>query len=422
MPDAGRTNTVLVVDDSPENIDLLDALLNRDYQVKAALNGEKALKISRSKAPPDIILLDIVMPDMDGYEVCRRLKADPKTREIPVIFVTAKSDESDETKGLEIGAVDYITKPFSPAIVRARIKTHLTLKNNLKELQGAYKILESQKERMEEELNIGRRIQSSFFPDSLPHIDGWEIVAHFQAARQVSGDFYDAFNLANDSGVGFVIADVCDKGVGAALFMALFRSLIRAFSELHCGTGLPGLLGAGAVDHSEQHIRPQMRIDFNHARTLEIILSHTNNYIASTHGESNMFATLFWGIIEPAGGTLSYINGGHESVAVVGPKGIRTTLEPTGPAVGMMPDMVFEAKRIDIYPGEFLVAFTDGITEARDACGGVYGEDNFMQLLNLPADSAEDMLRRITASLAAHTAGAEQSDDITMMIIRRRPE
>ena len=132
-----------------------------------------------------------------------------------------------------------------------------------------------------------------------------------------------------------------------------------------------------------------------------------------------MFATLFWGIIEPTDGTLSYINGGHESVAVVGPKGIRTTLEPTGPAVGMLPDMVFEAKRIEIYPSEFLVAFTDGITEARNAGGELYGEDKLMQLLNLPAESAEDMLSCITTSLAAHTAGAEQSDDITMMIIRR---
>jgi phosphoserine phosphatase RsbU/P len=422
MSDTKRTNTVLVIDDSPENIDLLNGLLKQDYKIRVALNGEKALKIARSEAPPDIVLLDIMMPAMDGYEVCRRLKADPKTRDIPIIFVTAKSDESDETKGLEIGAVDYITKPFSPPIVRARIKTHLALKNNLKELQRVYKIIASQKERMEEELDIGRRIQNSFFPESLPQIDGWEIVAHFQAARQVSGDFYDAFNLANDSGVGFVIADVCDKGVGAALFMGLFRSLIRAFSELHYGMGLCELLDVGVGNHSEQNIEAHQLIDSNHARVLEIILSHTNNYIASTHGKTNMFATLFWGIIEPTDGTLSYINGGHESVAVVGPKGIRTTLEPTGPAVGMMPNMVFEAKRIKIYPGEFLVAFTDGITEARDAGGEFYGEDNLMELLNLPAESAEDMLGRITTTLAAHTEGAEQSDDITIMIMRRSGE
>ncbi|MFC1829631.1 PAS domain S-box protein, partial [Thermodesulfobacteriota bacterium] len=346
------------------------------------------------------------------------------------VYLAGNAQPLYDASGEVMGAIETIRditdlKRTEESLHKARQEAdnaNKALKNNLKKLQGAYKIIESQKERMEEELNIGRRIQSSFFPESLPQIDGWEIVAHFQAARQVSGDFYDAFNLANNSGVGFVIADVCDKGVGAALFMGLFRSLIRAFSELHYGLGLPELLDVGVGDHPEQNIEGQKRVDINHARALEIILSHTNNYIASTHGKSNMFATLFWGIIEPTDGTLSYINGGHESAAVVGPKGIRTTLEPTGPAVGMLPDMVFEAKRIEIYPGEFLVAFTDGVTEARDAGGEFYGEDNLMQLLNLPAELAEDMLSRITTSLAAHTAGAEQSDDITMMIIRRSGE
>ncbi len=125
MSDIRRNNTVLVVNDAPENIDLLDGVLNQDYKIKAALNGEKALKIAGSENPPDIILLDIEMPGMDGYEVCRRLNADPQTRDIPIIFVTAKSDESDEIKGLEIGAVDYITKPFSPPIVQVRVETHL---------------------------------------------------------------------------------------------------------------------------------------------------------------------------------------------------------------------------------------------------------------------------------------------------------
>ena len=138
MSDTRITNTVLVVDDAPENIDLLDGVLNKDYKIKAALNGEKALKIAGSENPPDIILLDIEMPGMDGYEVCRRLKADPQTRDIPIIFVTAKSDESDETKGFEIGAVDYITKPFSPPIVQARVKTHLALKMMRQRVEDAF--------------------------------------------------------------------------------------------------------------------------------------------------------------------------------------------------------------------------------------------------------------------------------------------
>ncbi|MFA6016140.1 MAG: two-component system response regulator [Gallionellaceae bacterium] len=121
-------STILVVDDTPENLVLMSNLLKNDYKVKVANSGEKGLKIAFSDAPPDLILLDIMMADMDGFEVCRRLKHDPKTMDIPVIFLTAKTDTEDEELGLELGAVDYITKPISPPIVMARVKNHLALK------------------------------------------------------------------------------------------------------------------------------------------------------------------------------------------------------------------------------------------------------------------------------------------------------
>jgi putative two-component system response regulator len=120
--------TVLVVDDTPDNLSLMSSLLKDDYKVKVANGGEKALKIAQSDNPPDLILLDIMMPGIDGYEVCQRLKSDPATRDIPVIFLTAKSEVEDEKKGLEMGAVDYITKPISPPIVMARVATQLSLK------------------------------------------------------------------------------------------------------------------------------------------------------------------------------------------------------------------------------------------------------------------------------------------------------
>ena len=128
---------IMVVDDTEANIDILVETLAYDYKVSVAMDGESALediKVNR----PDLILLDVMMPDMDGYEVCRRLKADPQTRDIPIIFVTAKSDESDETKGLDMGAVDYITKPFSPPIVQARVKTHLILKMMRQRVMDAF--------------------------------------------------------------------------------------------------------------------------------------------------------------------------------------------------------------------------------------------------------------------------------------------
>lgn len=135
---------VLVVDDTPDNLTLMSGLLKDSYTVKVANGGERALKIARSDAAPDLVLLDVMMPEMDGYEVCRRLKGDPATREIPIIFLTAKNHVEDETLGFSLGAVDYITKPISPPIVLARVKTQLQLKRAQDFLRDQNAYLESE--------------------------------------------------------------------------------------------------------------------------------------------------------------------------------------------------------------------------------------------------------------------------------------
>jgi len=127
--------TILVADDSPQNIELLSRVLGQDYRIKVATSGEKALKIVYSDEPPELILLDIMMPDVSGHEVCRRIKANPDRRRIPIIFVTAMSSIEDESLGLAIGAVDYITKPISPPLVQARVRTHLALYDQARELE-----------------------------------------------------------------------------------------------------------------------------------------------------------------------------------------------------------------------------------------------------------------------------------------------
>ncbi len=133
--DTDIRQTILVVDDTPENIDILSGILRQNYKVKAALNGERALKIANAEQQPDMVLLDIMMPGMDGYEVCRQLKANPRTRHIPIIFITTKDQQEDEENGFELGAVDYINKPITPAIVEARVKTHLALFNQNQTLE-----------------------------------------------------------------------------------------------------------------------------------------------------------------------------------------------------------------------------------------------------------------------------------------------
>jgi putative two-component system response regulator len=157
--------TILVVDDTPENIDVLASVLSTRYRVKAALNGERALAIATAYPQPEMILLDVMMPGLDGHEVCRRLKADPKCSHIPVIFVTAMGDEQDEAKGLGLGAVDYVVKPISPPIVMARIATHLALHRQNLELER--KVRDRTEELLETRLEIIRRLgRASEFRDN----------------------------------------------------------------------------------------------------------------------------------------------------------------------------------------------------------------------------------------------------------------
>lgn len=144
VPEHPGKATILVVDDTPDNLSLMNKLLEGDYRVKVATNGEKALRIAAAETPPDLILLDVMMPGMDGYEVCRRLMADGATRHIPVIFLTAKAEVEDEKRGLELGAVDYIAKPISPPIVMARVRTHLALKRTAEFLRDNNAFLEQE--------------------------------------------------------------------------------------------------------------------------------------------------------------------------------------------------------------------------------------------------------------------------------------
>ncbi len=249
---------------------------------------------------------------------------------------------------------------------------------------------------VERDLEIGRQIQSGFFPEFLPEIPGWEISTHFQAARQVAGDFYDIFQLKNSNYMAFIIADVCDKGVGAALFMVLFRSLIRAFSEREI-----------EIDNLQEHL-------------LGIIVN-TNKFISEIHGKSNMFATVFAGILDPDSGILSYVNGGHDSPIILDNAGnVIHKLTPTGPAVGLFPDLEFSVKEIRLNKGDILFGFTDGITDARDQTGKFFTEERLLETISSPWSSAFSMLFDLNSAVQKHIGEQDQYDDITQFSLRRK--
>ncbi len=403
VPAADAPARVLVVDDNEVNRDLLSRRVRRlGHEVETAVDGADALA-RLAAAPFDLVLLDIMMPGVTGYDVLAQAKADERLRHVPIIMVSAVDEMASIVRCIGLGAEDYLPKPFDPVLLKARVSAAL-----------ARKRLHDQEARharsLERELEIGREIQRGFLPATLPQPAGWEIAAVFRPARQVAGDFYDAFELPGGA-VMLVVADVCDKGVGAALFMALFRTLFRATA-----TELDGATGEPDADAGDGIEAPALA----GARRLRRAVRVTNDYIARTHGAANMFATLFAAALDPATGELHYVNAGHEPPAIVGPAGVRARLAPTGPAVGLLAGLPFEVGVERLAMGDLLVAFTDGVSEARDA-GGAFLADDAVAALLAPAPSAAALLARAERALDAHGAGGEPWDDVTMLAAHRRP-
>jgi len=412
LPGSGTgPGRILVVDDTELNRDLLLRRLQRDgHTVAAASDGSEALR--RLAAEPfDVVLLDVMMPGLDGFAVLERMQADPALRQVRVVIVSAVDDVNSVARGIEMGADDYLTKPINPVLLNARLTAALA-KKRVADAETMHA------RALERELEIGHEIQASFLPEEMPVVPGWTMDARLRAAQQVSGDFYDAFAFEAGGRVGLIVADVCDKGVGAALFMALFRTLLRAASvQRYSGlTGRGVSLSATGFLSLGAHDAPAA----DAGRTaLASALKVTNNYIALTHPKSNMFATVFFAVLDPASGRLDYANCGHEPALVLGAAGIRERLDPTGPAVGMMPDVQFNLRDVTLAAGETLLAFTDGVTEARAASGELFGTERFEALLATSAPSVRELLDRIERTLQRHTGGAPQSDDITLLAARR---
>lgn len=384
----GEPGHILVVDDNDVNREVLTRrLTRRGHTVEGAVNGRHALDMMAAE-PFDLVLLDIMMPELNGYQVLEHVRGDEGLRHIPVILISALDDTESLIEGIRKGADDHLPKPFNTHILHARVDACLA-KKRLRDREQLYA------RALAREIDIAREIQAGFLPDELPAPAGWELAARIRPARSVAGDFYDAFDLEDGSRIGIVVADVCGKGVGAALFMALFRTLLRSLSDRFLSTG---------------------------GRTEEEVLGlvgAVNDYIATTHGRANMFATLFLAIVDPATGRIVYVNGGHEAPVITGPEGIAGILSPTGPAVGMFPEMIFAAEETVMAPGQTLVVFTDGVTDARAGDGAQFSLDRLLGLLESPADSAAGMLDRIETAVREHTGDAPPFDDITLFAARR---
>ena len=387
--------TILVVDDTPDNLLLMSGLLKEDYQVKVANGGERALRIAHSENPPDLILLDVMMPEMDGYEVCRRLQADEKTRGIPVVFLTAKSEVADETLGFSLGAVDYITKPISPPIVLARVRTQLALKQVADFLRDQNVYLESEVQRRTEELlatrlahqvverdlKLALRLQRSMLPPARFVVSPWEITAHLEPARVIGGDLYDYFRLGSDR-LLFAVGDVSDKGVASALFMVRVLTLLRWLANA-CG------------DPSE-------------------VLQQLNEALCKDN-DACMFVTLGVGVLHLQTGELVYAHGGHEAPVLITPGQAPRLLElESGPALGLMEGGVYPLHRLTLAAGQQFLLVSDGVNEANNPAEDQFGEERLVEVCR---DGSPGLVQRCHQAVTGFADGAEPNDDVTILLL-----
>jgi sigma-B regulation protein RsbU (phosphoserine phosphatase) len=379
---------ILIVDDTPANLRLLSQMLaEQGYRARPVPDGTLALAAARAE-PPDLVLLDVRMPEMDGYEVCEHLKADAETRDIPVIFISALDATQDKVRAFTAGGVDYVTKPFQTEEVLARVETHLALRELQRQLQDANK-------KMAEELALAGEVQASFLPRELLSIPGWQLSAMLKPARETSGDFYDLIPLP-DGRWGIVMADVTDKGAGAALYMALSCTLIRTY----------------AVEYPAQP---------------ELVLSTVNRRIlAETH--AMRFVTVFYGILYPATGRLVYGNAGHcrpYRFGAANSEGVQE-LVLAGIPLGIYGDQTWEQAEVQLEPGDVLVLYTDGITEARNGQGALFGEERLVESVTAKLDStgsrrpsAQEIQDAILADVHRFAGDVPQSDDIALAVLIR---
>jgi phosphoserine phosphatase RsbU/P len=380
---------ILIVDDTPANLRLLSEMLaGHDFRVRPVPDGALALAAVRAQAP-DLILLDIRMPEISGYEVCEQLKADARTADIPIIFISALDAVQDKIRAFSTGGVDYVTKPFRVEEVLARVETHLALRKLQQQLQDA-------NQRMARELALAGEVQAGLMPRTLPDLPGWDMSVVLKPARETSGDFYDLYSLA-DGRLGFVVADVVDKGVGAALFMALSWSLLRIYAAEY--PGQPDLV-FDAVNQSILHNTSVLQ-----------------------------FVTAFYGILEPATGELLYCNAGHcpGYLFRAGDHPRRETLPVTGVALGLMDDASWTRASAQVGAGDLLVLYTDGITEARSERDRFFSDERLLAAAEVcfdaagaPGPTAQEMRDTILDYVLRFAGDAQQSDDIALVVLKRK--
>ena len=355
---------ILIVDDNPANVEILQMrLAANNYEIITAADGEEGLAMTRD-ALPDLILLDIMMPKMDGIEVCRHIRADASLPFIPIIMVTAKADSKDVVAGLEAGGDEYLTKPVDHAALVARVKSML----RIKELHDT---VLKQSAQLKAQLETATQIQSLFWP-KIPELEaGGHIWAESAPASYVGGDLYDVIPLPDDSLLAYV-ADVSGKGVPAALIMAALSTNIRSEALL------------------------QSEVD----KLLETV----NNTLHSLTSEEGFFATIVLGRYWPASGKMQLALGGHLQPLWIGPGGLGNLPQLKGISIGVTPDVLF---------------FSDGVIEAENEDKDLFGNERLIDYIKNA--KGPPWGKGLLDLISQWRGNAKANDDLTVLEIWRDP-
>ena len=333
--------SLLLVDDNPTNLQVLyQTLETTGCKLLVAKNGETALSIAQ-KASPDLILLDIMMPGIDGFEVCRRLKADPGTANIPVIFLSALTETKDKVQGLQLGAVDYVSKPFQPDEVIARVNTHLTIHRLKREV-------EQKKDALEAELEAASDVQRRLLPKGLPEIAGLKLAVHYETSLYAGGDYYDIAEMA-DNQWGFLVADAEGHSAPAAVMMAMTCALFRSYPE-------------PPLDPGE-------------------LLYFLNEHMCKVAEPS--FVTALYIVYDANRHTLKIARAGHPPPMIYRSSDKKAIEYPCSGVfpLGIDPYEKVPVTEAELQPGDRILMYTDGITERFSLDGKTYGEARLLRQL-----------------------------------------
>jgi sigma-B regulation protein RsbU (phosphoserine phosphatase) len=373
---------ILIVDDVKANVDVLVNALRDEYKLAVALDGESALR-SIDKSVPDLVLLDIMMPGIDGYEVCRRLRAHEAAREVPVMFLSALEDVSNKAMGFEVGGNDYLTKPFEILEVKARVRSLLKAKL----------YADAVREAAARDLRIAREIQMGILPADLASCTRglpMQVAAAIEPARQVGGDLYEVLRASDDRLV-VALGDVSGKGIPASLFMAVAVTVLRT-------------LARQLTDPAE-------------------ILRRLSDELADQNPRG-MFVTIQCLVFDLAAGRVSIAGAGHHDLAILRPGQPPELAYPsTGLPAGLMPGNQITSDTIALTPGDTFVLFSDGVSEAMNGAEDFFGEPRLVETLSPLADApVNGIVEAVMTAVRGFAAGAKQSDDITVVVARYAPD